>query len=370
MKKNRLEIINTETFGRTKRFIVLFLMSALIIGSLVRCERRPLEDDEQPPAALIPVNIDWSKSGLNVTSPDGGDAVHRVSLRFFPKGKNMPVFDIYLEGNVTEGNIRVPIGKYSVIVFNESVDDRGYWDGKIRFTDVNSFNDFAANAIPFNANMRDQLFPFYRPQTGENFMNEPLALASWSIEDFEVTEAMVMVSHGEKQLLFLTEEENRMYNALKYVVMRALTRPVNVTAQVENLISVHQAYAAMQGFANKVYMASARTTYDSTTYLFTFDRRKYDTNGKDGVMNSSFLSFGRTPTSAANRESYKIAADMLFVTGELYKPTPPLLFDVTEQVLSNYDTEIEINLFIHYKLPYIEGGIAVDEWDDDVYTLN
>ena len=359
-----------ETLRRIRGYIVLFLMSALIVGSLVTCERRLLEDDEQPPAAWIPVNIDWSMSGLNVTSPDGGEAVHRVSLRFFPKGKNQPVFDIYLEGNVVEGRIRVPVGKYSVIVFNESVDDKGYWDGRIQFTDIHSYNDFAANAVAYSTNLRTSLFPFYQTQTGENFINEPLPLASWSIEDFEVTESMVMVSNGEKQLLFLTEEESRMFNALKYVVMRALTRPVNITAQVENLVSTHKAYAAMQGFANKVYMASALTTYNPATYLFSFDRRKYDENGKDGVMNSSFMSFGRTLNSVANPESYKVKADIVFVNGELYQPTPPLLFDVTGQVLSNYNTEIEINLSLQYKLPFVEGGIAVDEWDDDVYTLN
>ena len=363
-------MIYKETFRSIRSYMALLMLTILTVLSYGSCERRPLEDDEQPPAAMIPVKIDWSKSGIEVLTPDGGDAVHRVSLRFFPKGKNMPVFDIYLEGNVIEGFIKVPVGKYSVIVFNESVEDRGYWDGKIQFTDTHSYNDFAANAVAYNPNLRNQQFPFYQTQTGENFINEPLHLASWSIENFEVTEAMVMVSNGEKQILFLTEEENRMFNALKDVVMRALTRPVNITAQVENLVSTHKAYAAMQGFANKVYMASALTTYNPSTFLFSFDRRKYDANGKDGVMNSSFMSFGRTPTSAANPESYKVKADIVFVNGELYQPTPPLLFDVTGQVLSNYNTQIEINLSIQYKLPFVEGGIAVDEWDDDVYTLN
>ena len=333
------------------------------------CERRPLEDDEFARAAMIEVKIDWSKSGIDPDSRDG-NGVHRASLRFFPKDGHSPVFDLYLEGNVREGRIQVPVGKYSVIVFNESVDDRSYWDGRITFTDVNSFSNFAANAVPFGAAQRTSQFPFYSPYAGEEFIVEPLHLASWSIEHFEVTEKMILVSHGERLPHYLSEEENGMFNALTNITMRALTRPVNINARVENLISTHIAYAAMQGFANKVYMASARTTYNPSSYLFTFDRRKYDSNGKDGVMNSRFLSFGRTPSSGAYPESYKVAADILFVNGDHYKPERPLLFDVTGQVLSNYDTSIDIDLFINYSLPLVEGGIAVDEWEDNVYTID
>ena len=344
---------------------MLLMVSTLLIDS---CERRPLEDDENPKAAAINVKIDWSKSGLNPDTRDGGNGVHRASLRFFPKD-NSPVFDLYLEGNVKEGQILVPVGKYSVIVFNESVYDKSYWEGAITFTDVNSFDNFAAHAVPFSAAQRTKDFPFYVPRQGEEFIVEPLHLASWSIEHFEVTEKMIMVSHGERQPFYLSDEENEMLNALTKIVMRALTRPVNVTAQVENMISTHIAYMSMQGFANKVYMASARTTYNPTTYLFTFDRRKYDSNGRDGVMNSRFLSFGRTPSSTANPESYKIAADILFITGDRHQPQQPLLFDVTGQVLKDYDTKIDIDLYINFSLPYVEGGIAVDEWEDDVYTL-
>ena len=160
-----------------------------------------------------------------------------------------------------------------------------------------------------------------------------------------------------------------MYLTLTKVVMRPLTYPVNVTVRIGNLVSSHINYLAMRGFTGKVFMASGLTTQSPSTYLFTLGRRQYDANGKDGTAGASFYSFGRTPDVGAYSESYTIAADVVFVTGELYKPSPPFLFDVTGQVKANDDDKFAIELTIGYDLPYMEGGIAVDNWDDDVYTL-
>ena len=348
-----------------RRYFGMLLLSAMIGLSLGACVRRPLEDLELPPAALIPVKIDWSRSGFKFSSRSG-PSVHRVSLRFFPKDGFLPVFDVYLERNLMEGEIRVPIGRYSVIVFNETLEDEGFWEGRVHFTDVDSFHDFAANAVPYNRNTLTEQFPFYKPQPGEMLIAEPLHLASWSIEHFEVTEKMVPVSFGEQPESFLSDEEYEMFLSLKKVVMLPLTRPVNVTARIGNIVSSHINYLAMQGFTGKVFMSSGQTTQRNTTFLFRLGRRHYEANGKDGSAGASFYCFGRTE---AYPESYTIAADVVFVTGELFKPSPPLLFDLTGQVITNYHDRFAIDLAIEYDLPYMEGGIAVDNWDDDVYTL-
>jgi len=115
-----------------------------------------------------------------------------------------------------------------------------------------------------------------------------------------------------------------------------------------------------------VYMASGQTTQSPTTYLFTLGQKKYEANNKNGTASATFYSFGRT---SAIKESYTIGADILLRTGELHQPTPPLWFDVTGQVIPNYDDKVDIDIEISYALPYVEGGIAVDDWEDDVYTL-
>jgi len=349
---------------RNKALKVLMLFVSTMI--ITTCERRPLEDDELPAAANFEVKIDWSKSNID---PDLNEEIHRVSFRFFSKDKKSYLFDRYLEGEVKEGEISIPLGKYSVIVFNESVDDQNtWWHGTINFTDINNYDNFAANAVPYDAAQRTKEFPFYKPLSGEQFIVAPIKLASWSIADFEVTENMLLVLQGKRPSYILTEEETDMINALKNIVMRALTRPVNVTATVENAVSAQTTYTVMRGFSNKVYMASGKTAKNPVSYLFLLNGRRLDADKKNGTFNGSFLCFGRVPDSLD--ESYKIAADILFVNGELYKPTTPLLFDVTNQVLPNYNTKVPIDLSIQYKLPYVEGGITVEDWDDDVYHLD
>ena len=345
--------------------VIALLMLLLALNT---CTRRPLEDDEPRQGAYLKVRIDWSKTSLDPLSPNN-NGIHRVSLRFFPKDTRREVFDRYLEGNVTEGTILVPMGEYSVIVFNESVDDLPWWNEAITFTDVNSYNNFAANIVPFADVQRQQQFPFYKPGVGERFIVEPLHLASWSLDHFVVTEGMALVSQGEQSTYYISKEENDMLKAFTNIVMRGLTHRVNLTAHVENLASMCTGYMAIQGLASKVYMASAETVQNPATYLFTLSGRQYDTSSKNGTTSNRFLTFGRIPSSGAFHESYIILADILLINGDLLNPTTPLRFDVTNQFVLNYETDINIHLDITFQLPYVEGGIGVDDWEDEVITL-
>ena len=74
------------------------------------CERRSLEDFDMA-YAIIPVRIDWSVSGVAV------EEMHRASVWLFPKDGAMPM-EYRLEENLMYREINVPIGEYSVLVFN------------------------------------------------------------------------------------------------------------------------------------------------------------------------------------------------------------------------------------------------------------
>ena len=331
-------------------------MLSVMMLLFTSCYRRLIEEDEIILAAIIPVNINWSESGINPSND-----VHKVSIRFFPKDGESPVFDCYLESNPREGEILVPAGEYSVIIFNEAIQDP-VWDNKVVFTDADSYSNFAANAVDLSNTARLQQFPYYNPQQGERFIIEPIQLASWRLDDFEVTNNMILVTQGQRPVTSLSVAENNMLNALKQVTMRALTRPVTITAQVENLISADTMYLAMQGLASKVLMASGNTTNDPSTFLFILNGRQYDEPERiNGTARKTFFSFGRTPAP----ESYSIAADILLISHTLYDPTPPLLFNVTNQFISGSTTNFLINLNINIILPFIEGGVAVDDWGDD-----
>jgi hypothetical protein len=344
-----------------KRQSVMWLLAVWALLA-VSCHRRPLEEDELQRAASIAVKIDWSRSGINVTpGAVSGNGVHRASIRFFPKDNVAPIYEAYLEGNVSEGKIAVPVGNYSVIIYNESVKDGQYWDGAIIFSDIDSYDNFAASVAPHaDASLR---YPYYTPFAGERLIVEPLPLASWCLDDFEVTDGMVLVSQGQKPLSHLTEKEQEMLDALQQVVMRALTRPVYLTAQVENLVSMATGYMALQGVANKIYMASGITAPNTATILFTLGGRQYHAGGKDGTMNNRLLMLGHIPTSSAFTRSYQLLADILLASGDLYQPFP---FDVTYQVASNYYTQHNIYLNIDIHLAFIDEEIGVEDWGDDI----
>ena len=357
MKKYCLEKIFRTIKGNIKGYVGATLMASVIMMMFfASCQRRLIEDEEMTLAALIPVNIDWSESGINPTN-----GVHVVSIRFFPKDGVSPAFDCYLEGNPREGEILVPTGQYSVIVFNESLQDAAFWADKVVFTDVNSYSNFAANTIALTDAARLQQFPYYKPQPSEQFIDAPVRLmASWSLDNFEVTNNMILVTQGRRPASSLSVAESNMLNALKQITMRALTRSVTVTAQVENLISADSMYLAMQGLASKVIMATGVTTYNPSTHLFFLNGRQYS-NGKDGTARSTFLCFGRTPAP----ESYYITADILLISKTLFEPTPPLLFNRTNEFIAGFTSNLLINLNIDFSLPLIEGGVAVDDWGDD-----
>lgn len=323
-------------------------MGALTALSLMACERRPLEDISEV-SSLVPVKIDWSNSGLSVSPADGDDYVHRVSLRFFPKDGSA-AFDRYLEGNVTEGSIDVPPGSYSVVVFNEAIDDP-YWSGALTFTDVNDYSKFAANVAGDDASV----YSFYQPFSSEKIVTAPLSLASWSLDNFEITPQMLQTEN-------LSAEP--MTTALTSIVMRRLTYNVNVTANVENLVSAQLIQGAVRGFSNKVYMASGATEEAPSTHIFTFDIRKLSAAGsRNGTTEKNFLSFGQAPSPG----QYALSLGVVLVTGEVYA-AHPLAYDVSPQVNSYVHSDIYIR--VNLTLPYKEGGINIDDWDEEEHPVN
>ena len=349
---------------------------------LASCERRPLEnlnDLGLSGVASIPVHIDWSRSGITVPAPAGDEVnrIHRVSIRFFPKDGS-PAFDRYLEEpDITNGVIEVPIGKYSVIVFNETVDDVAWWDGAITFTDINSYEKFAAHAVPYDQAQLAASYPFFQPAAGEKVVKgpSPRKLASWSIDNFEVTQGMAM---PDCSTAATQASDANMMKALTDIEMRGLTYNVTVTASVKNLTSSQINYCYVSGLADMVYMGSAITAQSTATTPFLLNGRTL-INDTDGTTTHSFLSFGRTPETGV--ENYAVSMDVLYKNGELYTPNPamglPSLknIDVTNQVeLSRRGIDYNINIAITVMLEFIdgviEGGITVDDWKDKEFIIN
>lgn len=316
------------------------MLSAMFLATVTACIRS--NDDDCSGEMLIPVKIDWSISGITPNQESGADFVHRVSLRFFPENGS-PAFDRYLEGNIFDGTINVPVGTYSVVVYNEALDDV-YWSDAIRFDHADDYNQFSANIVETSPLTYD----FYTPQPGETFAVEPLKLASWSLDRFEVTRS--------------SKNSN---DALTGVKLRRLVVPTHVVAEVTNLKSAMRMEAALNGMASKVYMASGKTATAPTTHLFAFRSPVWnDGTHTHGWVDRKLLTFGRLSQSSA----YALHLGVLFVTGERYTPDAPLRYDVTNQVVnspSDGDLEIRVKLL----LPEVNSDINVGEWNDEEHII-
>jgi hypothetical protein len=235
----------------------------------------------EPTGVRLAVRVDWSRSGINTANERVTEQVDRVSLRFFPLDGS-PAFDRYLDTDVTEGTVDVPLGRYGVVVFNESIYDEAWWEGHIDFTDTENYARFAAHAVAIDQRQRQ----LRRLGEGEQVAAEPLPLASWSVDELVVTGRMTARAAEQGELT--------------RIVMRPLTHRVELTVGVENLASARSINGAQRGFASTVYMASGATA-DPSTALFTLNGRRYDPDGVNGTVHASFLTFGArrrpSPTS-------------------------------------------------------------------------
>lgn len=338
-----------------KTLFMVTIAAMLVILLFAGCTRRPLT--EYGGSVPVPVKIDWNASGIAVdeADPTGSGLVHRVSFRFFPIDGSEP-FEHYLEGNIFEGTIHVAPGRYRVVVMNESVHDVNYWGDEITFTDADDYDLFSASAVPMSTAGREARYPYYRPDPEENTVENPFALASWSLD--ELTVGNTRATTG----------------ALTEIVMRQLTFTVRVTARFQNLISAAAVQGSIHGLADKVYMASGRTAQQTGTQLFTLTGRVWEPDDTDdGTARATFLTFGRVPSEGAG--SYGASLDALLSNGSLFPEEGSLSYDVTDQVIASQNPEISVVLpdggdGNYIELPEVEGGIAVDPWEDEETTLH
>ncbi len=402
----------------------------------VSCEYQPIYERDTPyEVARIPVKINWAHSGFEVDSKgfskQSSTTIHRVSLRFFPKNGD-PCFERYIgDGHsLIDGMIDVPIGEYSVIVMNESISDT-YWEGTQSGGAQSLFFENTDNYLNFAAYVKTQSSSpagYYWDESYDNnlFINSPLRLATWSLDDFEVTEEMVNYTQSksdpEDVLSSLSKSEADMYLALTRdyegdedgIDMRKLTYDIEIKLQVKNLTSVAEVKGGMLGFTNKVNMrtAIAYREPDNKTMIqyFTFNGRQnwYNPQGQymgdgwqpvsgentyedyTGQTSVKFLSLGRDipleeNSGHARSGLYFLDLDFLYISGELMDtknreflvdldddPSTPyvetkLPFDLTYQttkINSSISSAIDIDINVNtIDVDYTSGDITVEEWE-------
>ncbi len=321
--------------------------TAIIFVLSAGCHRRPLVDEvcsTTSSTALIPVAVDWSVSGITPSeSVDGTDYVHRVSLRFFPHDGSEP-FDRYLEESIYSGEIELPEGEYSVVVFNESIYDI-YWSDVFEFINVDNYDEFMAVLV----------------DDGEEYSTEAYKLASWSIDHYEVTESMISKSRATTSRATLSKYESEMLSTLEQIVLQPLTCYVNVTANIQNLSSAQSVSCDVSGFSDRVYMASGESHTNQTTHSMSLTSRQYiDDENKHGAISDKRLILTKSTDVEAE---FKLKFNILLTDGTKHSPDEPLEFDVAHQV-TKYATD-DYELSADFEIPETSSGIDVEGWEDE-----
>ncbi|MGL5786754.1 MAG: DUF5119 domain-containing protein [Bacteroidales bacterium] len=334
-----------------------YLIFFLFFFFQISCERQTLYDACKHKTALIPVKINWIYSGINPNGDSEDDLVHKVSFRFFPVDGGEP-FELYLEGNVNEGYLEVPIGEYDLLIMNESVMEQ-YWKDYVKFSDINSFGKISAEILPFDPS----LFEYYKPLPEEQFTKDIPKMAACSVRDYQISFETVTETRGtDRELL---------RNHTLYVDMQRITHDCKVIANVKNLKYAQLIRGANRKLANKIYLGSRIPHYSPATHLFVFNGRK-PVNGSqtDGTTERTFRTFGILPQTVV----YSLGVDIILTDGCRFMSDggSPFEYDVThylydyfnktpdDRVLKDY---IEIPLTL--SLPQVDGGIDVGDWGDD-----
>lgn len=343
---------------------------AFIALALISCERRALEESYVV-TAKIPVRIDWTKAELDPTSDD--ENLYRASVWLFAKDgtlfQNGKTYCEYTLDNPSEGVIEVPVGRYSVLILNNSIAE---------------FSD----QVGFRGTDKYETFEYYikadtRLASGENVVLEPDILALWRMDDFEVTPQMVVVSQGLNTPV--SEEEGAAAGSrlkvLTSVVPERITYVVHTMVHVKNIKSAALSGATLHGMAHSIHLSTGRVSTTESTFRFSLNNRKFDAeSGKDGTIEAVFHSLG--PLSD-NQSSYRM--DISFILVDTYNgsttyptpPAPPYGFDITSQIIPEKTTlsipalSIRIGLDEPYiMLPdlYVPGGFDPDvsDWGDEL----
>ncbi|MFI3280516.1 MAG: DUF5119 domain-containing protein [Rikenellaceae bacterium] len=331
----------------------------LLIFCFVYCTRRQLSDTEctydDAESALIDVSVDWSLSGFDTDQQSKGDEdyIHRVTFRFFPLDGSTP-FDRYLEDDVESGTIYVPIGSYSVVIFNESIYDT-YWQNTITFEDVDSYDLFAAKIADQSADLY-----FYTPADDEALSVEALQLASCSVAHFEVSESMCSAATSD-----WSDEDLEMAQRLNPVSPRRLTCPTTIEVDTEYLSSAASVHVSLTGLAQRVFMACGDTDTLTTTHVHELTERTWrDDSTQHGVISESRLTFS-TPNTTSS--THTLTLDVYLIDGTHHQPEEEMVYDVSDQIVGSITRYADDDLAasVSLTLPEVSGDIEVNDWGDD-----
>jgi hypothetical protein len=246
------------------------LLLAAACLALEGCDnRRDLIDlgDNGDKTLSVKIKIDWSRAGINPKN---------ASIWFFHADDGRPAKGGLPElTNEREVTVNLPAGRYSLLVFNGTVDDQD----NIRFRGMDRYRTFEAYAydeIPAgNAAARLRATKDEDPV----FITPPNVLAVDRLDLLEITARMI----DRKEEVILPFTPRRLVSQID-VLIHFLGLIYSATGGHSGVIT---------GMANGVFLADGKTGSEAVNQAFALNNRTfYPDSETDGTMSRSFLCFG------------------------------------------------------------------------------
>lgn len=320
---------NIRTFFSLSVFLFLCL-------SFSSCDRRELTYYME---SEIEIRADWSYSGLT-----DGEAGYGATAIFYPENGGAP--KVVLMGNREYAKVRLPEGRYNVILFNRSFDDFAC----IAFRGEDCYGTLEAYASRVESR-------------AEELADSPETLAADRIEGFEVTEDM-LGNYSDVMKRSLPDTAD----CTLCLAPRKLIEELQVTVHVQGLNNVRSAVATIDGVASSVFLATGQPSGQTVTQRFELENpRYYPGSPFHGTMDATFNSF------AFNTDRpHEVSIQATLVDGESTYRENFTGLDITES--SGEDGTLVLTLEVETdKVPDVkpEGGGGsgfnpdVEDWGEE-----
>lgn len=287
-----------------KNLTKIILLVAVAVSAA--CQRQELENKLYV-NALIPIQIDWANSGLDIENESGDTRswdLYSTSVWLFPTSESTyqgAPLEFVLSNTDTKALtkadakkidfIEVPVGIYKMIIFNRSV------------AEFNLTGDY----VGFNTGSFDSFEYYALESSGVHQQPEPLASWSYGVdgETFEVTVDMVYMYDAVEAIKnehYGTESKSvddvradlatldaslTPFVFEQDVVPTSVTRDVTIKQHVTNLHNVSSAKCTITGMSRSVFLATQKCGSQTATHVVAYTIPSLGIGVTAGYMDTS-----------------------------------------------------------------------------------
>lgn len=318
--------------------MIRILYMILLCLATLACERRDLTYNYSPYCEVV-VNIDWS----NMKVPPKG-----ISIRAYPKSGEKPI--IIHSNTITGGTLKLPVGEYNILVFNQIPSDFGTvtfrgmekWETAELYSNEQTTESWATDVAQ------------------ATIVREPEYVAASTYTNLKISEKDTESYYREFKS---TEDEKVTYTI--NLKPRVVVKKTFVRVHVDGIKNLRSTRGVLTGMTDG-YNFSTQTSFKNKVSHILHDWKIEPFGFVDqyGETNTYFMSFGlpnvKTATRAVQNWDGHIDLEMLLVDNKTVIKHSADVSQYTE--IKDDDDDVNINITIEVG---VSGGDSGDDDDDD-----